>query len=79
MRRTHVAACSAMENKLINIADVYEPNDEYDFTGPKNYDAMTGYRTQSMLVIPMEDDRGDGVFILPSLTARGSPNSYVPL
>ena len=27
----------------------------------------------------LEDDRGDGVFILPSLTARGSPNSYVPL
>ena len=26
-----------------------------------------------------EDDRGNGVFILPSLTAHGSPNGYVPL
>ncbi len=78
MRRTHVAACSAMENKLINIADVYEPNDEYDFTGPKNYDAMTGYRTQSMLVIPMEDDRGDVIGVLQLINAKDENGETIP-
>jgi len=70
MRRSHVAACCAMENKLINIPDVYEHTDEYDFSGPKNYDAITGYRTQSMLVIPMEDDNGDVIGVLQLINAK---------
>lgn len=77
MRLTHVAACSAMENKLINIADVYEHNDEYDFTGPKNYDAMTGYRTQSMLVVPMEDDNGDVIGVLQLINAKDAEGNTV--
>lgn len=77
MRRTHVAACSAMEKKLINIADVYDDNDEYDFTGPKNYDAMTGYRTGSMLVIPMEDDNGDVIGVLQLINAKDAEGNTV--
>ena len=78
MRRTHVAACCAMENKLINIADVYDPTDEYDFSGPKNYDAMTGYRTQSMLVIPMEDDNGDVIGVLQLINAKDENGNTIP-
>ncbi len=48
--KTMVAAISALENKIINIPDVY--NDKtYNFDGTKNFDKSTGYRSKSMLVI----------------------------
>ena len=78
MGLTHVAACSAMQKKLINIADVYEHSDEYDFTGPKNYDAMTGYRTKSMLVVPMEDDNGDVIGVVQLINAQNEKGEMIP-
>ncbi|MBO5329002.1 MAG: GAF domain-containing protein [Anaerotignum sp.] len=78
MRRSHVCACSAMEKKLINISDVYEHTEEYDFSGPKNYDKMTGYRTQSMLVVPMEDENGDVIGVLQLINAKDSEGNTIP-
>ena len=78
MRRSHVCACAAMEKKLINIPDVYEHTEEYDFSGPKNYDAMTGYRTQSMLVVPMEDENGDVIGVLQLINAQNKEGETVP-
>ena len=78
MRRTHVCACSAMEKKLINIPDVYEHTEEYDFSGPKNYDKMTGYRTQSMLVVPMEDEHGDVIGVLQLINAKDQEGNTIP-
>ncbi|MBR4283105.1 MAG: GAF domain-containing protein [Anaerotignum sp.] len=78
MRRSHVCACSAMEKKLINIPDVYAHTEEYDFSGPKNYDAMTGYRTQSMLVVPMEDEHGDVIGVLQLINAKDGENQTIP-
>ena len=78
MLRSHVCACSAMENKLINIPDVYEHNEEYDFSGPKNYDKMTGYRTESMLVVPMEDENGDIIGVIQLINAKDSEGNTVP-
>ena len=57
LRESNVCAYSAIHHKLINIRDVYTDT-TFDFTGPKRYDAMTGYHTGSMIVVPMEN--GDG-------------------
>lgn len=61
--RQHICAVSAIEKRLINVANVYE-SDEYDFSGAKNYDRMTGYHTGSMLVVPMLDDDEDCIGVL---------------
>ncbi|MBQ3568363.1 MAG: GAF domain-containing protein [Anaerotignum sp.] len=78
MRRSHVCACAAMEKKLINIPDVYEHTEEYDFSGPKNYDKMTGYRTKSMLVVPMEDEYGDVIGVLQLINAKDETGETIP-
>ena len=39
LTRSNVCAFSALERRLINIPNVYECA-EYDFTGPKKYDAI---------------------------------------
>ena len=54
----NVSAYCAIHNQIIIIDDVYT-DDRFNFQGPKNYDKITGYRTRSMLVIPLASTWGD--------------------
>lgn len=76
LSREYVSACAVLDKKKINVADVYEST-EYDFSGAKKYDAMTGYRTKSMLVIPMEDDKSEIVGVLQLINAQDSEGNVV--
>ncbi len=42
---SNVSSYVALTGKTVNIPDVYEA-EGFDFTGPRNYDASTGYRSQ---------------------------------
>jgi HD-GYP domain-containing protein (c-di-GMP phosphodiesterase class II) len=53
--REMVAALCALEGRTINIADVYQADERYNFEGTRQFDAKTGYRSRSMLVIPMRN------------------------
>lgn len=57
-----VAVHCALQGKIINIPDVYD-NKKYNFEGTKKFDKSTGYRSKSMLVVPMKnaDDEIIGV------------------
>lgn len=77
LSRTHVCACSALEKKLINLADVYQDS-VYNFAGTRRYDELNGYRTQSMLVVPMEDDRGRCIGVLQLINALDGAGQTVP-
>ena len=74
---SHVCACCAMEKKKINIPDVYEST-EYDFHGAQKYDSLNNYRTRSMLVLPMEDDKGKVIGVLQLLNAMDEKGEVVP-
>lgn len=77
LSREYVSACAVLDKKKINIADVYE-SDEYDFSGAKKYDAMNGYRTKSMLVIPLEDDKSEVVGVLQLINAQDMDGVVIP-
>lgn len=49
-----VAAVAVLEDSVINIPDVYD-TDRFDFSGTKLFDQKTGYRSQSMLVVPLKN------------------------
>ena len=68
MTRSHVCACAAMDHKKINIRDVYLAED-YDFSGAAKYDKYNDYRTCSMLVVPMEDEKGRNIGVLQLINA----------
>jgi HD-GYP domain-containing protein (c-di-GMP phosphodiesterase class II) len=76
LKPTNVCARAALEKALINVADVYE-DERFDFSGPRRYDQMTGYRTKSMLVIPMLDDKGDAIGVLQLLNAKNESGETV--
>ncbi len=71
LQRENVCAWSALEKKTVNIADVYRTDLPFDLTGPRRYDAMTGYHTQSMLVLPMTNDREEVIGVLQLINAIG--------
>ncbi|MCF0121293.1 MAG: GAF domain-containing protein, partial [Oscillospiraceae bacterium] len=63
LEEENVCAYAALHRETVNIADVYE-NSLFDFQGPRRYDAITGYRTQSMLAVPMLNIQGHLIGVL---------------
>lgn len=63
-----VAAYSAIHNQTVNIADAYtEPN--FDFSGTRQFDERTGYRSRSFLSVPLKDHEGDVIGVLQLINA----------
>lgn len=64
-----VAATCALEDRLVNIPDVYEAVG-FSFEGTKKFDQGTGYRSKSMLVIPMKNHEHEIIGVLQLLNKR---------
>jgi len=65
----NVSSHVALTGQMIAIPDVYETRD-FDFSGPLRYDQATGYRTRSMLVVPMTDHKDKVIGVLQLLNAK---------
>lgn len=72
-----VAALSALTGQLINIEDVYYAKD-FNFEGTKSFDLGTGYRTKSMLVIPMTNHENKVIGVLQLLNKIDENDEIVP-
>lgn len=79
MTDSTVAGYCALHKKVLNIADVYEMElAGIDFSGPRRYDSITGYRTKSMLVVPLEDIEGAVIGVLQLLNAKDEQGEVIP-
>lgn len=65
----NVSAYCALTGKAINIVDVYFA-EGFDFQGTKDFDKTTGYRSKSMLVLPMRDHEDEVIGVLQLLNAQ---------
>lgn len=77
MAEEHVCAYAAIHRELVNIPDVCQ-NDRFDFSGPGQYDALTGFHTRSMLVIPLEDTLGELIGVLQLMNALDEQGRIIP-
>jgi len=66
---SNVSSYTALTGETVNIPDVYEA-EGFDFTGPRQYDESTGYRSKSMLVIPLKNHDNDIIGVLQLLNAQ---------
>jgi len=71
-----VAALCALTGQLINIDDVYFAKD-FNFEGTKKFDAGTGYRTTSMLVVPMRNHENKVIGVLQLLNKLSDTNEII--
>ncbi len=76
LKESNVSAFVAIKGNPVNIPDVYK-TDLFDFTGPKKFDKSSGYRSQSMLVVPMRNHENDVIGVLQLLNAQNSKTSKV--
>jgi len=78
LEEKYVCSWAAIHREIINVADVHTDT-HFDFTGSIRYDAMTGYRTKSMMVVPMSDDKGELIGVAQLINAlddRGETISF---
>jgi type II secretory ATPase GspE/PulE/Tfp pilus assembly ATPase PilB-like protein len=61
-----IATYAALTRKTVNVADAYAAN-EFDFSGPRNFDKRTGYRSTSFLTVPMKNHEGTVIGVLQLL------------
>ena len=76
LKESNVSAFVALKGVSVNIPDVYD-TDLFDFTGPKKFDQSTGYRSQSMLVVPMRNHDNDVIGVLQLLNATNPTTNQV--
>src|SRR6185295_11337821 len=68
-----VAAYAALTGKTVNIPDAYTA-DGFDFSGTRNFDKKTGYRSKSFLTVPMKNHENEIIGVLQLINAS-DPNS----
>ncbi len=71
-----VAALCALEGKLLNFPDVYDAVG-FNFEGTKVFDSSTGYRSMSMLVVPMLDREDKVIGVLQLLNKKDKDESVI--
>ena len=64
----NVSAHVALTGNTVNIPDVYDA-EGFNFKGTRTFDAQTGYRSKSMLVVPMKNHENDIIGVLQLLNA----------
>jgi len=73
--RNVVSHCVLSDN-TINIDDAYN-EDGFDFSGTREFDAKTGYRTRSILTFPLKDHEKRIIGVLQLINARSRDTGEV--
>jgi len=74
---SYVCSWSVLNRCTINVSDV-AADTRFDFSGAKRYDAMTGYSTRTMLVVPMANDRAELIGVCQLINAKDADGQVVP-
>ncbi len=72
-----LVSIAANTGKVINIEDAYHVT-EYDVTAAKEMDNRTGYRTQSVLTLPMNNHENELTGVIQLINATDENNQIIP-
>jgi HD-GYP domain-containing protein (c-di-GMP phosphodiesterase class II) len=64
-----VAAYAALHDQSVNVEDAYTA-EGFDFSGTRNIDSKTGYRSKSFLTIPMKNHENEIIGVLQLINAK---------
>ncbi len=63
-----VAAHAAIGGETVSLPDAYDAR-EFDFSGTREFDARTGYRSKSFLTVPMKNHEDEVIGVLQLINA----------
>ena len=67
--KANVVSSAVHDVCTINIPDVYHA-EGFDFSGTRKFDQQTGYRTQSILTVPLKNHHNDIIGVLQLINAK---------
>jgi len=71
-----VVAYSVLHGVTVNVADAYTEKG-FDFTGTKNFDKKTNYRSKSFLTVPMKNHEDEIIGVLQLINAKDRINDEI--
>ena len=72
-----VAARAAMTGETVNVLDAYD-SEEFDFSGTRDFDKRTGYRSTSFLTVPMRNHEDEVTGVLQLINAKSRQGETIP-
>ena len=72
-----VAARAAVTGRTVNIPDAYDDK-EFDFSGTRDFDERTGYRSTSFLTVPMRNHQDEVIGVLQLINAQSEDGRVLP-
>ena len=72
----NVVTAAVLNDCTVNIPDAYSAQG-YDFSGTREFDNNTGYRSTSFLTVPMKNHEGDIIGVLQLLNAQDETSGEV--
>ena len=73
--RASLAGYVASTGDEVHLADVYQIPSSYPFTFNRKFDDESGYRSKSMLVVPMKDPRGEILGVIQLINCKRDPGA----
>lgn len=71
--QTSIAGYVAVQGTAVNVADAYELPAGTPYSISKSFDLKSGYRTKSMLVVPMRDHQGEIIGVIQLINKKTEP------
>jgi HD-GYP domain-containing protein (c-di-GMP phosphodiesterase class II) len=73
-----IAGFCAVRNSIITLEDVYELDNKFPFSFNESFDKMSGYRTKSMLVFPINDINNRLIGVLQLINKKVKKDNVTP-
>ncbi len=73
-----IAGYVAFRGKSLTIADVHQLNDSVSYAFNSSFDKIAGYRTSSMMTIPLNTARGEIIGVMQIINAKDQNKNIIP-
>ncbi|MBN2789352.1 MAG: HD domain-containing protein [Candidatus Delongbacteria bacterium] len=78
LTRKSISGYTAITGETVNICDCYKIGEDKEYDFDKSYDKKTGYRTVSMLSVPMRSTDGDILGVIQLINKIDKNGNIVP-
>jgi HD-GYP domain-containing protein (c-di-GMP phosphodiesterase class II) len=75
---TSIAGYVAVSGKVVNVADAYRLPEDSPFHISRSFDEKSGYRTKSMLVVPMRDHENAVIGVVQLINKKRDRGTLLP-
>ena len=78
LSKPSLAAYVVLSEDILHVSDAYEIPPDRPYAFNRAIDAQTGYRTRSVLVVPLKEPTGNVIGVFQLINARDARNQIVP-